>query len=151
MLGLGFCNVKENHNFPSFTDSILFFSFNIKSVCCQQPWLSGSTCSSRNAVLAEGHSDSVALCVPSPGMTFSEWSWTMLQEMRCSTARWAWSWAAMTAVDALFGNDCCTENKHVAGCDLQKRTWESNKNDIRICRMKGKHEVRDLYSCYCGS
>lgn len=24
----------------------------------------------------------------------------------------------------------------------QKRTWESNKNDIRICRMKGKHEVR---------
>lgn len=25
---------------------------------------------------------------------------------------------------------------------LQKRTWESNKNDIRICRMKGKHEVR---------
>uniref|UniRef100_A0A673IWD6 Semaphorin-6B-like n=1 Tax=Sinocyclocheilus rhinocerous TaxID=307959 RepID=A0A673IWD6_9TELE len=23
---------------------------------------------------------------------------------------------------------------------LQKRTWESNKNDIRICRMKGKHE-----------
>lgn len=24
---------------------------------------------------------------------------------------------------------------------LQKRTWESNKNDIRICRMKGKHEV----------
>ncbi len=28
---------------------------------------------------------------------------------------------------------------------LQKRTWESNKNDIRICRMKGKHEV----SGYC--
>lgn len=24
---------------------------------------------------------------------------------------------------------------------LQKRAWESNKNDIRICRMKGKHEV----------
>ncbi|MEQ2291909.1 hypothetical protein AMECASPLE_017693, partial [Ameca splendens] len=22
----------------------------------------------------------------------------------------------------------------------KKRTWESNKNDIRICRMKGKHE-----------
>lgn len=25
---------------------------------------------------------------------------------------------------------------------LQKRTWESNKNDIRVCRMKGKHEVK---------
>lgn len=24
---------------------------------------------------------------------------------------------------------------------FQKRTWESNKNDIRVCRMKGKHEV----------
>lgn len=27
----------------------------------------------------------------------------------------------------------------------QKRTWESNKNDIRVCRMKGKHEVQ----CSC--
>lgn len=27
-------------------------------------------------------------------------------------------------------------------CLLQKRTWESNKNDIRVCRMKGKHEVK---------
>lgn len=25
---------------------------------------------------------------------------------------------------------------------LQKRTWDSNKNDIRVCRMKGKHEVK---------
>ncbi|KAK5931063.1 hypothetical protein CgunFtcFv8_027245 [Champsocephalus gunnari] len=33
----------------------------------------------------------------------------------------------------------------VAGDEMfysKKRTWESNKNDIRICRMKGKHEVR---------
>ncbi|XP_054646161.1 semaphorin-6B isoform X1 [Dunckerocampus dactyliophorus] len=31
----------------------------------------------------------------------------------------------------------------VAGDEMfysKKRTWESNKNDIRICRMKGKHE-----------
>uniref|UniRef100_A0A3B5LQF7 Sema domain, transmembrane domain (TM), and cytoplasmic domain, (semaphorin) 6Bb n=1 Tax=Xiphophorus couchianus TaxID=32473 RepID=A0A3B5LQF7_9TELE len=27
----------------------------------------------------------------------------------------------------------------------KKRTWESNKNDIRICRMKGKHE-RNLFT-----
>ncbi|KAA8590022.1 hypothetical protein FQN60_013387 [Etheostoma spectabile] len=26
----------------------------------------------------------------------------------------------------------------------KKRTWESNKNDIRICRMKGKHEGVEL-------
>lgn len=149
MLRLGLCSVKEDHHFHSFTDPSLFFPFNIKPVLGRQPWFSGSTCSSRNAVLAEGHSDSIALCFPSPGMTFSEWSWTMLREMRCSTARWARSRAAMR--DALFRNDWCTENKRVAGCDLQKRTWESNKNDIRICRMKGKHEVRDLYSCYCGS
>ncbi|GAA6072146.1 semaphorin-6B, partial [Tachysurus ichikawai] len=24
----------------------------------------------------------------------------------------------------------------------KKRTWESNKNDIKICKMKGKHEKR---------
>ncbi|KAL0966399.1 hypothetical protein UPYG_G00294870 [Umbra pygmaea] len=24
----------------------------------------------------------------------------------------------------------------------KKRTWESNKNDIRVCRMKGKHEAK---------
>jgi len=29
---------------------------------------------------------------------------------------------------------------------LQKRTWESNKNDIRVCRMKGKHEVKCSYT-----
>ena len=31
----------------------------------------------------------------------------------------------------------------------QKRTWESNKNDIRVCRMKGKHEVtlRSTLTC----
>lgn len=29
---------------------------------------------------------------------------------------------------------------------LQKRTWESNKNDIRVCRMKGKHEVQGSYN-----
>ncbi|TWW57833.1 hypothetical protein D4764_07G0005520 [Takifugu flavidus] len=46
------------------------------------------------------------------------------------------------------------ELDNVAGDEMfysKKRTWESNKNDIRICRMKGKHEVRDPYSCYCGS
>ncbi|XP_017562936.1 sema domain, transmembrane domain (TM), and cytoplasmic domain, (semaphorin) 6Ba [Pygocentrus nattereri] len=35
------------------------------------------------------------------------------------------------------------ELDHVSGDEMfysKKRTWESNKNDIRICRMKGKHE-----------
>ncbi|XP_029105065.1 semaphorin-6B-like isoform X1 [Scleropages formosus] len=35
------------------------------------------------------------------------------------------------------------ELDNVAGDEMfysKKRTWESNKNDIRICRMKGKHE-----------
>ncbi|XP_030206025.1 semaphorin-6B [Gadus morhua] len=35
------------------------------------------------------------------------------------------------------------ELDNVAGEEMfysKKRTWESNKNDIRICRMKGKHE-----------
>ncbi|TRY81643.1 hypothetical protein DNTS_025970, partial [Danionella cerebrum] len=36
------------------------------------------------------------------------------------------------------------ELDHVSGDEMfysKKRTWESNKNDIRICRMKGKHEL----------
>ncbi|KAI1891644.1 hypothetical protein AGOR_G00145900 [Albula goreensis] len=35
------------------------------------------------------------------------------------------------------------ELENVVGDEMffsKKRTWESNKNDIRICRMKGKHE-----------
>ncbi|KAK1790804.1 hypothetical protein P4O66_014660 [Electrophorus voltai] len=35
------------------------------------------------------------------------------------------------------------ELDHVSGDEMfysKKRTWESNRNDIRICRMKGKHE-----------
>ncbi|KAF3858416.1 hypothetical protein F7725_011617 [Dissostichus mawsoni] len=37
------------------------------------------------------------------------------------------------------------ELDNMAGDEMfysKKRTWESNKNDIRVCRMKGKHEVR---------
>lgn len=33
------------------------------------------------------------------------------------------------------------DNLTVVNFFWQKRTWESNKNDIRVCRMKGKHEV----------
>ncbi|KAJ3595474.1 hypothetical protein NHX12_004777, partial [Muraenolepis orangiensis] len=35
------------------------------------------------------------------------------------------------------------ELDNMAGDEMfysKKRTWESNKNDIRVCRMKGKHE-----------
>lgn len=35
-----------------------------------------------------------------------------------------------------------TEQTDCASFLWQKRTWESNKNDIRVCRMKGKHEVQ---------
>ncbi|KAG7266572.1 hypothetical protein CRUP_011157 [Coryphaenoides rupestris] len=36
------------------------------------------------------------------------------------------------------------ELDNMAGDEMfysKKRTWESNKNDIRVCRMKGKHEL----------
>ncbi|TNN69190.1 Semaphorin-6B [Liparis tanakae] len=33
----------------------------------------------------------------------------------------------------------------------KKRTWESNKNDIRICRMKGKHESSWHITATCQS
>ncbi|PWA20877.1 hypothetical protein CCH79_00007254 [Gambusia affinis] len=47
--------------------------------------------------------------------------------------------ALVTVRDDLFR----VEMDNSAGDEMfysKKRTWESNKNDIRICRMKGKHE-----------
>uniref|UniRef100_A0A3B4Z5X1 Semaphorin-6B-like n=1 Tax=Stegastes partitus TaxID=144197 RepID=A0A3B4Z5X1_9TELE len=52
----------------------------------------------------------------------------------------------------ISGVNCCAfcrddlyrvELDNMAGDEMfysKKRTWESNKNDIRVCRMKGKHE-----------
>lgn len=80
----------------------------IKPVLCLQPCFPCSACSSGNSVLAPSHWLYLSLFIPSPGMTFSEWSWTTLWEMRCSTARWARLWTASIygfAVEALFGND----------------------------------------------
>lgn len=45
--------------------------------------------------------------------------------------------------------DSVCMNAQQTYCDCvssQKRTWESNKNDIRVCRMKGKHEVKSSYT-----
>lgn len=86
----------------------------------------------------------------SPGTTFSAWSWTAWREMRCSTARYAGQGCAQRAEDApqIFprlpfgGTQMPIVSERFVLLFLQKRTWESNKNDIRICRMKGKHEVR---------
>lgn len=124
----------------------MFFSF-IKPALRLQPCF---PCSTLETLCWQPTTDSTSLFIASPGMTFSEWSWTTLREMRCSTARWARIWTAMAALPASLWRHRLEMalwygEKHAVGCDLQKRTWESNKNDIRICRMKGKHEVRQLY------
>ncbi|TRY95223.1 hypothetical protein DNTS_010033 [Danionella cerebrum] len=54
----------------------------------------------------------------------------------------------LSARDDLFR----VELDNVVGEEMfysKKRTWESNKNDIRICRMKGKREVQSSGTSVC--
>lgn len=141
---LGFCiNIKENDNFQYFTSS-LCFSFNIKSVLCGQPWFLRLYLQ-----LWKHRVQTATLTLSLSVFRLQRWPFPsgvgqccgrgdVLQQGEHESGRPWQQWMHC-------GNYRYTEEKHVAGCDLQKRTWESNKNDIRICRMKGKHEVRQLY------
>ncbi|KAI4829031.1 hypothetical protein KUCAC02_023095 [Chaenocephalus aceratus] len=72
-------------------------------------------------------------------MAGSNASWqTNRETLTCCKDLLSWESAEVSG-DDLFR----VELDIVAGDEMfysKKRTWESNKNDIRICRMKGKHE-----------
>lgn len=125
----------------------------IKPVLCLQPCFPCSACSSGNSVLAPSHWLTSLSLFRLQGWPFPSGvgqrcgRWDVLQQGEHDSGRPAFTalrWRHCLEMIIWYGE------KHAVGCDLQKRTWESNKNDIRICRMKGKHEVRQLYFVSAG-